>query len=58
LDAAKRLMTRYVLFGMAPYLMLGDDPKANLKLNGVSHITAVIWAYYDGVSVKQIWLIA
>ncbi len=58
LGATGRLMWRAVLLGTALYLMLGDDPDANLKLNGVSYIVAVIWVYYDGVFAKRMWSIA
>ena len=52
------LIWRAVLLGTALYLMLGDDPDANLRMNGVSYIAAVVWSYYDGVFAKRIWSIA
>jgi len=58
LGAVGSLMWRSVLLGTALYLLIGDDPDANLKLNGVSYIAAVIWAYYDGVFAKRMWSIA
>lgn len=58
LTAAGKLMWRAVLLGTALYLILGNDPDANLKLNGVSYIAAVVWSYYDGVFAKRMWSIA
>lgn len=58
LAAAGKLMWRAVLLGTALYLILGNDPDANLKLNGVSYIAAVVWSYYDGVFAKRMWSIA
>lgn len=58
LAAGGRLLWRAVLLGAALYLLIGDDPDANLKLNGVSYIAALIWAYYDGVFAKRMWSIA
>ena len=47
--ATGALMWRGVLLGSALYLLLGEDPEANLKLNGVSYIVALVWSYYDGL---------
>jgi hypothetical protein len=58
LAAAGSLMWRAALLGTALYLMLGDDPDANLRLNGASYIVAVVWSYYDGVFAKRMWSIA
>lgn len=58
IKTAKLFMWRAVILGSTLYLILGDDPDANLKLNGVSYIAAVIWVYYDGVFAKRIWSIA
>lgn len=52
------LMWRGVLLGTALYLLLGEDPEANLKLNGVSYIVALVWAYYDGMFARRIWSMA
>lgn len=52
------LMWRGVLLGSALYLLLGEDPEANLKLNGVSYIVAVVWSYYDGMFARRIWSVA
>ena len=56
--AAGLLMWRSVLLGTALYLLLGADPNANIKLNGVAYIVALVWAYYDGVFAKRMWLLA
>lgn len=56
--ATGALMWRGVLLGSALYLLLGEDPEANLKLNGVSYIVALVWSYYDGMFARRIWLIA
>lgn len=58
LAAAGSLMWRAALLGTALYLMLGDDPDANLKLNGVSYFAATVWSFYDGVFAKRMWSIA
>ena len=42
LHATGALMWRGVLLGTALYLLLGEDPEANLKLNGVSYIVALV----------------
>lgn len=52
------LMWRGVLLGTALYLVLGEDPEANLKLNGVSYIVALVWAYYDGLFARRLWSMA
>lgn len=52
------LMWRGVLLGTALYLLVGEDPEANLKLNGVSYIVALVWAYYDGMFARRIWSMA
>ncbi|WP_372921654.1 hypothetical protein [Roseovarius sp.] len=52
------LMWRGVLLGTALYLLLGEDPEANLKLNGVSYIVAVVWSYYDGMFARRVWSMA
>ena len=56
--ATGALMWRGVLLGSALYLLLGEDPEANLKLNGVSYIVALVWSYYDGMFARRIRLIA
>lgn len=53
--AAGLLLGRAALLGSALYLMLGEDPYTNLKLNGVAYIVAVIWVYYDGILAKRRW---
>jgi|GEM_PF-3122302 len=58
LHATGALMWRGVLLGTALYLLLGEDPEANLKLNGVSYIVALVWAYYDGMFARRIWSMA
>lgn len=58
LRATGALMWRGVLLGAALYLLLGEDPEANLKLNGVSYIVAVIWSYYDGMFARRVWSMA
>lgn len=58
LHATGALMWRGVLLGTALYLLLGEDPEANLKLNGVSYIVAVVWSYYDGVFARRAWSMA
>lgn len=58
LRATGVLMWRGVLLGSALYLLLGEDPEANLKLNGVSYIVAVVWSYYDGMFARRIWSMA
>lgn len=55
LRAAALLMWRAILLGSALFLMLGEDPEANFKLNGVSYVAALIWSYYDGVFAKRKW---
>lgn len=41
------------------FMVLGENPDANLKLNAVSYIVvAAIWAYYDGIFTKRMWLMA
>ncbi|RBI67537.1 hypothetical protein DQW77_17525 [Roseovarius sp. TE539] len=54
LRATGALMWRGVLLGTALYLLLGEDPEANLKLNGVSYIVAVVWSYYDGMFARRV----
>lgn len=49
------LMWRGVLLGTTLYLALRDDPETNLKLNGISYILALLWAYYDGLFAKRRW---
>lgn len=56
--ASGALMCRGVLLGSALYLLLGEDPEANLKLNGVSYIVAVVWSYYDGMFARRVWSMA
>ena len=58
LRATGALMWRGVLLGTALYLLLGEDPEANLKLNGVSYIVAVVWSYYDGMFARRVWSMA
>lgn len=58
LKAAGELIWRGVLLGTVLYLVLGENPDANLKLNAVSYIVAAIWAYYDGIFAKRMWLMA
>jgi hypothetical protein len=58
LRATGALMWRGVLLGTALYLLLGEDPEANLKLNGVSYIVAVVWSYYDGIYARRVWSMA
>ena len=58
IHAAGLLIWRAVLLGTALYLMIASDADANLKLNGVFYIAAVIWTYYDGVIAKRIWPMA
>ncbi len=58
LRATSALMWRSVLLGSALYLLLGEDPEANLKLNGVSYIVALVWAYYDGMFARRFWSMA
>ncbi|WP_149755205.1 hypothetical protein [Roseivivax sediminis] len=58
LRATGALMWRGVLLGTALYLLLGEDPEANLKLNGVSYIVAVVWFYYDGMFARRVWSMA
>lgn len=58
LHATGALMWRGVLLGAALYLLLGDDPEVNLKLNGVSYIVALVWSYYDGMFARRIWSMA
>lgn len=52
------MMWRGVLLGSVLYLLLGEDPEANLKLNGVFYIVAVVWSYYDGIFARRVWWIA
>lgn len=58
LRATGTLMWRGVLLGTALYLLLGEDPEANIKLNGVSYIVAVVWSYYDGMFARRAWSMA
>lgn len=58
LRATGALMWRGVLLGSALYLLIGENPEANLKLNGVSYIVAVVWSYYDGMFARRIWSMA
>ena len=58
LRATGALMWRGVLLGAALYLLLGEDPEANLKLNGVSYIVALVWSYYDGMFARRVWSMA
>ncbi|WP_146203000.1 hypothetical protein [Silicimonas algicola] len=51
-------MWRGILLGTALYLLIGEDAEANLKLNGVSYIVALVWAYYDGMFIRRIWAMA
>lgn len=55
LRAAAGVLLRGALLGTALYLMIGNDPFANLKLNGVSYIAAVVWSYYDGALARRKW---
>lgn len=55
---AARVLWRGALLGIALYLLLGDDPSVNLKLNGVSFIVAMVWSYYDGAFSRRRWSIA
>jgi hypothetical protein len=55
LRAAAGVLLRGALLGTALYLMIGNDPFANLKLNGVSYIAAVVWSFYDGVLARRKW---
>jgi len=57
-SAAGALVWRGVLLGTALYLLLGEDSVANLKLNGVSYIVALVWTYYDGTFARRIWSMA
>ena len=58
LCATGALLWRGVLLGTALYLLLGKDPEANLKLNGVSYIVALVWSYYDGMFARRVWSMA
>lgn len=58
LSAVSDLLWRAVLLGSILYLTLGSEPAANLKLNAMAYMVAVIWSYYDGVFVKRMWSIA
>ena len=52
------LIWRAVLLGTALFLMLGDNPDTNLKLNVAAYIAAVLWCFYDGVFARRRWSIA
>lgn len=58
LHATGAQVWRGILLGSALYLLLGEDPEANLKLNGVSYIVAVVWSYYDGMFARRVWSMA
>lgn len=58
LRTAGMLMWRAAFLGTALYLVLGSDPAANLKFNGVSYIVASVWPYYDGVLDRWMWSLA
>lgn len=58
LRAVGGLLWRGAILGTALYLLIGSDPSANLKLNGVSYSAAMIWCYYDGVFEGRKWSIA
>jgi hypothetical protein len=58
LRAAGGLLWRGAILGTALYLLIGNDPSVNLKLNGVSYIAAIIWCYYDGAFARRKWSIA
>lgn len=52
------LLWRGTLLGTALYLLLGDNPTTNLKLNGASFFVAGLWSYYDGLYSKRTWVMA
>lgn len=58
LRAAGPIIWRGVLLGSALYLFVGEDPEANLKLNVVFYIVALVWSYYDGIFARRIWSMA
>lgn len=58
LRAAGGLLWRGAILRTALYLLIGNDPSVNLKLNGVSYIAAIIWCYYDGAFARRKWSIA
>ena len=56
--AARDLILRAILLGGLLYLALVDDPIANLKLNLLTFIFAVLWCYFDGVLSRRVLPIA
>jgi len=49
------LLWRAALLGTALYLLLEPDQSANLRLNLLSYIVALVWSYYDGLFVNRLW---
>lgn len=45
LSAAGGLLWKGDIRETALYLLIGNDPSVNLKLNGVSYITAMTWCF-------------
>lgn len=58
MHAALIVLWRGFLLGCALYLALGADQGANLRLNLISYIVALVWSYYDGVIAKCRWSVA
>ncbi|GER06684.1 hypothetical protein GCM10007972_13090 [Iodidimonas muriae] len=55
LRAAGTVVWRAILLGSALYLALTPDQDANLRLNMISYIVALVWSYYDGVFSRGRW---
>ena len=56
--SATVLLWRSVFLGTLLYLVLVEDPIANLRLNIAAYIVAVGWCYYDGVFSRRLLMVA